>query len=231
MTWRLQLTHRFSSKLTAKISTLYSHTTRLFVVNPVIEPGGAGSLLLSNRGSSRYHEYEFTVDYRAGEEATFSMSYVRSDSRGDLNTTDNIFVPLEVPVIRPDVYASLPSDVPNRLTGFGLIKMPWGFTLSPAVDLHSGFPYSNVDVLQNYAGEANSQRYPIFFELNWRIYRDFPLPFHIHPGHKFRFGVYSINTTGRQNPTAVYNNITSPMFGQFTGLGKRVNGIVIEFAD
>lgn len=231
MTWRLQLSHRFSSKVTAKFSTLYSHTTRLFVINPFTQPVGTGTLQLSNGGTSRYHEYEFTVDYKAGENANLSMSYVRSSSRGDLNTTDNIFVPLEIPVIRPDVYANLPSDVPNRLTGFGLFKLPWGITLSPSVDLHSGFPYSNIDVLHNYAGEANGQRYPIFFSLNWRVYKDFPLPFHIHRGHNFRFGIYSINTTGRQNPTAVYNNITSPMFGQFTGFGKRVNGIVIEFAD
>jgi hypothetical protein len=230
MTWRVQLTHHFSQKLTAKFSTLYSHTTRLFVINPVDQPDGTGLTRLSNRGSSRYHEYEFTVDYRAGENANLSMSYVRSNSRGDLNTTDNIFVPLEVPVIRADVYANLPSDVPNRLTGFGLFKLPWDITLSPSVDLHSGFPYSNVDELHNYAGEPNGQRYPIFFSLNWRIYKDFPLPFHIHPGHTFRFGLYSINTTSRHNPTAVYNNITSPMFGHFNGLDKRINGIVIEFS-
>lgn len=230
LTWRAQLTHHFSRKLTAKFSTLYSHTTRLFVINPVVEPGGAGFMQLSNRGSSRYHEYEFTVDYKAGENTNLSMSYVRSSSRGDLNTTDNIFVPLETPVIRPDVYANLPSDVPNRLTGFGLFKLPWDITLSPSVDLHSGFPYSNIDELHNYVGEPNGQRYPIFFSLNWRMYKDFPLPFHIHRGHTFRFGIYSINTTSRLNPTAVYNNITSPMFGHFTGFNKRVNGIVIEFS-
>ena len=230
LTWRVQLTRHFSQKLTAKFSTLYSHTTRLFVINPVSQPDGSGLMQLSNRGSSRYHEYEFTVDYRAGENARLSMSYVRSNSRGNLNTTDNIFVPLEVPVIRPDVYANLPSDVPNRLTGFGLFKLPWDITLSPSVDLHSGFPYSNLDELHNYAGEPNGQRYPIFFSLNWRIYKDFPLPFHIHRGHTFRFGLYSINTTGRPNPTAVYNNITSPMFGNFNGFDKRINGIVIEFS-
>jgi hypothetical protein len=231
LTWRAQLTRHFSQKLTAKFSTLYSHTTRLFVIDPVSEPDGSGTMLLSNRGSSRYHEYEFTVDYRAGEDANLSMSYVRSSTQGNLNTTDNIFVPLEIPVIRPDVYASLPSDVPNRLTGFGLFKLPWDLTLSPSVDLHSGFPFSNIDELHNYEGEPNGQRYPIFFSLNWRLYKDFPLPFHIHRGHTFRFGIYSINTTSRHNPTAVYNNITSPMFGQFAGFGKRINGIVIEFSD
>jgi hypothetical protein len=230
VTWRAQISHRFSSKVSAKVSTLYSNTSRLFVINPIVHPNGTGALLLANRGASRYHEYEFTVDYRAGENADLSMSYVRSNSRGDLNTTDNIFVPLEVPVIRPDMYANLPSDIPNRLSGFGLFKLPWGITLSPSVDLHSGFPYSNVDVLHNYVGEPNTERYPIYFSLNWRVYKDLPLPFHLHPGHKFRFGIYSIDTTGRQNPTAVYNNITSPLFGQFTGLEKRINGIVIEFS-
>ncbi len=230
LTWRLQLTHRFSRKITAKISTLYSSTHKLFVINPFSPPAGTSSLLLTNSGSSRYHESEFHLDYRAGENADMSLSYVRSSSRGDLNTTDNVFVPIEVPVIRPDVYSNLPSDVPNRLTGFGLFKLPWGITLSPSVDLHSGFPYSNIDLLHNYVGEANSQRYPIFFSLNWRIYKDFPIPFHIHPGHTFQLGIYSIDTTGRQNPTAIYNNITSPFFGQFTGLGKRINGIVIEFS-
>jgi Carboxypeptidase regulatory-like domain/TonB dependent receptor-like, beta-barrel len=230
MTWRAQLSRRFTKKLTAKFSTLYSHTTRLFVINPFTQPDGTGIMMLSNRGSSRYHEYEFTMDYRAGEDTDLSMSYVRSNGRGNLNTTDNIFVPLEIPVIRPDVYANLPSDVPNRLTGFGSFKLPWKITLSPSIDLHSGFPYSDIDELHNYVGEPNGQRYPIFFSLNWRIYKDFPLPFHIHRGHTFRFGIYSVNTTSRRNPTAVYNNITSPMFGQFTGLDKRINGIVIEFS-
>jgi Carboxypeptidase regulatory-like domain len=231
LTWRAQLSRRFSKKVTAKFSTLYSHTTRLFVINPVTQPDGTGTMILSNGGSSRYHEYEFTVDYRAGENADLSMSYVRSEGRGDLNTTDNIFVPLEIPVIRPDVYANLPSDVPNRLTGFGLFNLPWKITLSPSIDLHSGFPYSNIDEIHNYVGEPNGQRYPIFLSLNWRVYKDFPLPFHIHRGHTFRFGIYSVNTTSRRNPTAVYNNITSPLFGQFTGLDKRINGIVIEFTE
>lgn len=233
LTWRVQLSHRFSRTLSAKISTLYSHSTRLFTIDPISQPDSKGLMLLSNRGSSRYHEYEFTVNYRPDENADVSLSYVRSSSRGDLNTVGSVFVPFEDPLIRPDVYANLPSDIPNRLTGYGMIKLPWGITLSPSVDLHSGFPYSNVDVLDNYVKEEkpNTHRYPIYFSLNWAVYKDFPLPFHIHPGHKFRLGIWSVNTTGRHNPTAVYNNITSPYFGQFTGLGKRINGFVIGFAD
>jgi Carboxypeptidase regulatory-like domain/TonB dependent receptor-like, beta-barrel len=229
LTWRLQLSRRIARRVTAQASTLYSHTFKTFVIDPLTDPAGA-MLMLSNQGAARYHEYEFTVDYRPSESANLSLSYVRSSSQGNLNTVDDIFAPFQQPVIRPDAYGNLPSDVPNRLTGFGSFKLPWGITLSPSVDLHSGFPYSNVDVLQNYVGIPNSQRYPIFFSLNWRVYKDLPLPFHIHRGHKFRLGIYSIDTTGRQNPTAVYNSIVSPYFGQFTGLDKRINGIIIEFS-
>jgi hypothetical protein len=85
-------------------------------------------------------------------------------------------------------------------------------------------------VLQNYVGIPNSQRYPIFLSLNWRVYKDLPLPFHIHRGHTFRLGIYSLDTTGHPNPMAVFNNNASPQFGQFTGFGKRINGIIIEFS-
>ena len=230
LTWRVQITRRLSRHLNLEASTLYSHTSRVFVINPVTSPDAA-MLMLSNQGSSRYHEYEFTMNYRPSENADLSLSYVRSSSRGNLNTIDDIFVPFQVPVIRPDAYAKLPSDVPNRLTGFGNFKLPWGLTLSPSVDLHSGFPYSNVNLLQDYVGKPNSERYPIYFSLNWRIYKTLPIPFHIHPGHTFRLGIYSLNTTSHRNPTAVYNNIVSPYFGNFTGRNKRINGIIIEFSN
>jgi len=44
------------------------------------------------------------------------------------------------------------------------------------LNIHTGFPYSNVDVLQNYAGRPNGQRFPTFVSLDMRVYRDFHLP-------------------------------------------------------
>jgi TonB dependent receptor-like, beta-barrel len=230
LTWRFELSHRFTRRLTATMSGLYSHTRRLFVVDSVLQPNG-GLLRLSNVGSSLYREFEASLNYAVGENAGLSLSYVRSGARGDLNTTDGLFVPFEAPVIQPDAYAALPSDIPNRLTGFGLFKLPWELRLSPSVVLSSGFPYSDIDTLHDYVGVPDSRRYPNFFSLSWRVYRDFHLPFRILRHRKFRFGVYSINTTDRQDPTAVYNNITSPYFGRFTGFDKRIDGLVIESAD
>jgi hypothetical protein len=102
------------------------------------------------------------------------------------------------------------------------------------VDVHSGFAYSNLDVLQNYAGTPNGQRYPTFFSLDAQVYRDFPLhlPFVGHNSkHKLRLGAYTINMTNHHNFNDVYNNITSPLFGEFVGFQRRTDGFILSFVD
>jgi Carboxypeptidase regulatory-like domain len=231
LTWRLEADRRVGSKVLVRLSFLQSRTFNIFVIDPLVPASGNPTLQLSNTGSSRYHEYEASVRFHPGERTDLTVSYVHSRSRGDLNSVNDIFVPFEQPVIRPNTVAYLPSDVPDRLTALGRFSLPLNITLIPALDLHSGFPYSDVGVLQNYAGLPNSLRFPVYFSADWRVYRDFPLPFGLHKGHKFRFGIYSVNTTGRQNPHDVFNSTASPMFGRFTGLAKRTNGIVIGFAE
>ena len=230
LTWRVEADRHLGSKVQLRLSFLKSRTFNEFVIDP-LSSATQPMLVLANTGSARYHEYEASLQYRAGERSDLQVSYVHSRSHGDLNTVNELYVPFQQPVIRPNFVAFLPSDIPDRLIALGKFKLPHDFTIVPAFDLHSGFPYSNVDVFQNYQGTPNSQRYPIYFSVDWRIYRDFALPFGIHKGHKFRLGIYSVNTTGRKNPNAVYNNITSSMFGNFAGLGKRINGIVIGFAE
>jgi Carboxypeptidase regulatory-like domain/TonB dependent receptor-like, beta-barrel len=226
--WQVEADHRFPHQLLVRFSYLSSRTFNEFVVTPALSSSGGPLLMLINSGHSRYHDVEVSVRYHPSDKADITFAYLHSRSRGDLNTVSEIYVPFEQPVIRPDTYTSLYADVPDRLTALGTFHLPWQVTLVPAVDLHTGFPYSNVDVFQNYAGIPNGLRYPTYFSLNWSIFREFPVPFH--KGHKFRFGVYSVNTTSRQNPNDVYNNIASPLFGTFTGLDKRVNGIIIGFA-
>ncbi len=231
LTWRLEVDRRLNPAMNLQFSYMNSRSFNVFVIDPTLLAGTGPALLLSNRGMSRYNEYEAAWHYHPGPRADLTVSYIHSHAHGDLNTISQIYVPFELPVIRPNLYARLASDVPDRVTALGTFKLPWAITFSTAVDLHSGFPYSNLTVFSDYQGQPNSLRYPVYFSLDWRIYKDFPLPFHIHRGHKFRFGIYSINTTDRHNPTAVYNNFTSPLFGTFTGLGKRVDGIVISFSE
>jgi len=102
-----------------------------------------------------------------------NVSYIWSRARGDLNTVSSVFLAFEQPVIRPDVSGILPSDVPNRVVSWGVFHLPWSLTVSPVVDVHTGFPYSNVDVLQDYAGLPNGSRFPTFFSADAQVYRDF----------------------------------------------------------
>jgi hypothetical protein len=183
---------------------------------------------LAPTGGSRYHEFEASVHYRSGERSELNASYVRSHARGDLNTLSDIYVPFEAPVIRTDVTGNLASDIPNRLVSWGTFSLPCNLTVSPVVDVHSGLPYSNVDVRQNYVGRANGQRFPTFFSLDLKVYREFRLDLRGMRNRKLRIGVYTLNLTNHSNWLDVYNNVTSPYFGHLVGMQHRVNGLVID---
>jgi hypothetical protein len=218
-----------------RISYIYSRTRDLFVVNPIPGVFGSASLLgLFATGQANYHEFEATLHFQPVHHADLNLSYIWSRARGDLNTVSSIFLPFEQPVIRPNVSGILPSDVPNRVVSWGVFHLPWSLTVSPVVDVHTGFPYSNVDVLQNYAGLPNGPRFPTFFSVDVQVYRDFHLrlPFPERGRkHKVRVGLYSINLTNHGNFNDVYNNVSSPFFGQFTGFQRRVDGFILSFAD
>jgi Carboxypeptidase regulatory-like domain/TonB dependent receptor len=234
-TWNVEVEREIRRNINFRLSYLDSQTQNLFVVDPIINlSGGRSMLALTSTGTSRYRRVEATVSAQPSEHTNLNVSYTWSRARGDLNALSDTFVPFEQPVIRPNVSGILPSDVPNRLLTWGAFDLPWKLKFSPVVDVHTGLPYSNVDVLQNYVGVPNSLRFPIFFSLDGRIYREFPLvmPFIGRSNKKkFRFGVYSLDLTNRLNPHDVFSNVTSPLFGQFAGFHRRIDGLVIEIVN
>jgi hypothetical protein len=231
----IEIDRQLWSTATLRVSWLYSQTRNLFIVNPVTGVFGADGLLgLFNTGAANYHEFEATLHFQPVRHADLNISYIWSRARGDLNTAPNILLPFEQPVIRPNVSGILPSDVPNRLVSWGQFHLPLSLTVTPVVDVHTGFPYSNVDVLQNYAGLPNGQRFPTFFSLDAQAYRDFHLhlPFTERGSrHKVRVGLYSINLTNHRNFHDVYNNEASPFFGRFTGFQRRLDGFILSFGN
>ncbi len=231
-TWNAEVERQIRRNVNVRVSYLDSHTDNLFVVNPVINPGGTSLLALTSAGTSQYRQAEVLVHYQPQPRADVNVSYVWSRARGDLNTLSDTFVPFQAPVIRPDVSGILESDVPQRLVAWGVVKLFWGLTLSPVADVHTGLPYSDVDALQNYVGTPNGQRFPTFFSLDARIYKDvtvrWPFKKGEKKGRKMRFGLYSLNITNHQNNHDVYNNVTSPLFGDLRGDARRFDGLVID---
>ncbi len=231
--WDVEFEHEVNKKFSFRLLYLETYTYDLFVVDRAINPaGGNGLLALQNNGNATYHEAQATAHYSPNEKVDLTVSYTWSRGRGDLNTVSDTLVPFATPVIRPDVSGVLPSDVPQRVVASGLFRLPKKLVFSPVVDVHSGLPYSNIDVLQDYVGVPDSQHFPTYFSADIKIYREFPL--HAFPfmerikNRRIRIGIYSTDITNRHNPHDVYNNITSPLFGVFAGPQKRIDGIVLD---
>ena len=237
-TWNIESETSIRKNITIRLSYYETHTDDLFLVNPILPASGTnGFLALENTGSAHYRQAQATARYSPSQKAEANVSYSWSRARGDLNTLSDTFIPFQIPVIRPNVYGVQPSDIPNRLLAWGFVHLPfWSLVFSPVVDMHSGFAYSNVDVFQNYVGVPNSLRFPTYFSLDVKVYRDFPIhiPFKERPTgkvRKIRIGVYSLDVTNRQNPHDVFSNVTSPLFGQFDGFQRRFTGLAIGLGE
>ena len=235
LTWNAEADHELRRNVFLRVGYIDSHTTYLFVVNPFTTTLPAPSFLgLTNTGSTHYREAETTAHFTVRGSNEVSASYIWSKTRGDLNNLSGVMIPFEQPVIRPNVYGILPYDVPSRVVAWGIFSLPRGFKFSPIADMHSGYPYSSIDVLQNYVGTPNGQRFATFFSLDVKFFREFAVPFigsEHGKRHHVRLGFYSLNVTNHGNFNAVYNNVASPNFGQFAGFLDRRDGAVIDFVD
>jgi hypothetical protein len=228
-TWNTEFDQEIRPDIVARVSFLASKTYNEFTVNPETLSPTSGLLLLSNLGASRYHEFEATLRARPSDKVDFNISYVNSQARGDLNTMGAVYVPYEQPVIEPDLFGTLPTNVPDRVVTWGRFKLPRKFTVSPLLDWHSGFPFSICDDLQNYVGPPNSRRLPTFLSLDLQTTKDFQLPFI--PWlrkHGLRGGFRVFNLTNHGNYRDVYSTVTSPYFGDYAGFLHRFYSVSLD---
>ena len=229
LTWNVELDQEIRPNLIARVNYLSSRSYEEFIISPLYNASPDPLMLLSNTGSSRYHELETTLRVKVREDADINISYVESLARGDLNTLSAVFVPFEQPVIRPNFFSTLPSNVPNRVITWGRIKVPWDITAGPVLDLHTGFPYSSVDLLQNYVGTPNSLRFPTYFSLDLQLAKDFRM--RLIPwarNHKFRGAMRIFNITDYGNYRDVHNNVDSAYFRQFAGFQHRFFDVALD---
>jgi Carboxypeptidase regulatory-like domain/TonB-dependent Receptor Plug Domain len=229
ITWSLEADREIRPDIVARVSYVSSRTYDEFILNPLPLRSSGPTLLMNNTGGSRYYELESTLRYHPSEKVDVNFSYVHSLARGDLNTLGSIYVPFEQPVIRPNFFASLPSNVPDRVVTWGRFQFPRELTISPLLDVHTGFPYSALDDLQNYVGSPNSRRFPTFASLDLQINKNFSV--NLTPWlrkHKFEISVQVYNLTNTTNPRDVYNVIDSPYFGHFVGLQHRFYDVMLD---
>jgi Carboxypeptidase regulatory-like domain len=234
-TWNVEGEAPLRKSISLQVGYYETHTVNLFVLDPILPlTGTSGFMVLENTGSSNYRQAKITVHYRPSERNELNISYTWSRARGDLNTLADTFLPVQAPVIRPNAYGVLPSDIPNRVLAWGYVTLPKKLVFTPVVDVHTGFPYSNVDVLQNYVGVPDSLRFPVYFSLDVKLSRDFMVPFSLKENAKRRkinIGIFSLDVTNRLNPHDVFNNVISPLFGVFAGFPRRLTGLDINLTE
>ena len=230
LTWNLETDHEFRPHVVLRLVYLSSQNLHGYILDPLQFGASNAALLLASGGNSRYHEFESTLRLIPREDIQFNISYVHSLGRGDLNALEQIYVPFEQPVIRPDFYSILPSDVPNRLITWGRVDTHlWGIQAGPLFDVHTGFPYSAVDVVQDYVGRPNSLRLPTFLALDLKLGKEFTLPLPWLRRHRIRGYLTVFNLTNHLNPRDVFNNVASPIFGHVAGFQHRSYDTGMDF--
>ncbi len=179
--------------------------------DPATDTGG---YLLSGTGAARYRQVEATARYQLkGQSSQLNFSYVYSRARGDLNDFNNYLSSFPAPIIRSNQVADLPASLPDRFLAWAVVRLPAAFRIAPVVEYRSGFPYSTLNVFQDYAGIPNSSRFPHFFSLDFRVSKDI----RVSPKYSVRLSLSGFNLTNHFNPEAVHANIADPAFGYFFG--------------
>ena len=220
--WSLQLDRRVGKHLTLRTGYLRRSTQDLPIVVPKTRNNGKGLLILKSDGIARYDEVELLALYDSNRFHNWTISYTWSKAQGSLNTSDNILGDFPAIVVRPNVYSTLPFDIPHRFLSYGEIKMPHGIVVMPALEIRSGFPFSFVDERLNFVGAPNHSRFPTYLSLDSTILKSFTMPV---LDKKVRAGVIVFNITDHFNPRDVQNNLNSLHAGQFfNSLGISVRG-------
>lgn len=216
-TWNLQVEHAFSPWLHLRGVYSDNRSVGLVIFEPSTLPSG-NEIVLNGNGSSRYRQAEVTAKFNWRDGQQLVVSYTRSRAAGSLNSFDGYLGNFPNPLVRPNIYAHLPGDIPNRLLLWGSVNIRRPrVQILPMVEYRTGFPYSNLDSLQNYVGVPNSARYPSFFSLDARVVRDFK----VSPKYTVRLSLTALNLTNHFNALAVHSNIDDPQFGVFFGTYHR----------
>jgi hypothetical protein len=225
LAFNLELSRDLGHGLLLRLGYLQREGRDEYIVEPFADLNGIPTLLLASRGRSRYREFQATANYHFREDNFLNISYVHSESAGDLNNFQEFFSNFENPIIRQNASSRLQFDVPDRLLIWGEIGLFWGVRWAPVLDVHTGFAFSLVDEEQNFVGARNhGGRFPTFANLDSQIFKDFKVKA-FGKKRRIRVGVKLFNILNHFNPRDVQQNIDAAnTLGFFNSRGRLVRG-------
>lgn len=224
--WNVELDREITPSLLLRLGYLQREDRDKYIVEQFDNIAGVPTVLLEPRGRSRYREFQIVANYRFRETSFLNLSYVHSESAGDLNVFEDYFGNYQDPLIRPNQRARLSQDVPDRFLVWGEIKLLYGIWYAPILDLHSGFPFSALDEEQNYVGARNQAgRLPVFATFDSQVWKDFRVKV---KGkiRTLRVGLRVFNVLDHFNPRDVQENVDAfNAGGLYNSRGRIYRGI------
>ena len=195
--WNLELEHSIGQVLMIRIKYLQSLAQDMLTIQPELIQN-QHALVLGSSGAARTRQYEFTA--RIGSEAKrqFFFSYVRQNARGDINDANTYIGNFPFPVVRQDLIASLPSEIPNRFLLWGACGFSRKIRVIPHIEYRNGFPYQPTNVLEQYVASSSGPQYrfPRYFSFDLRVSKDIQ----ISRKHAIRLSASLLNLTNHVNP-------------------------------
>jgi hypothetical protein len=218
LSWNVEAERPLNRLLMLRVKYLQSWAQGLITLQPRVVQNQS-ALVLGSSGSARTRQFEFTARIGAESRRQFFFSYVRQFAHGDISTTNPYVGDFPFPVVRQNLRASLPSEIPNRFLLWGVYRLPWKMQVSPQVEFRNSFPYQPTNVFQQYlaAMSAAQPRFPKYFSLDLRVSKDFQ----VSKKYAVRFSGSFLNLTNHFNALDVHANIADPQFGQFFGNYQR----------
>ena len=215
--WNVDIEHKFSRRLALHAGYSVDNSDSLILLLPEATTVPHTSALdLRDLGRSRYRQLELgsRMQWHEGE---LSLSYIHSSARGDMNEFDTFLGSFPVPIVPDNRFSTLPTDMPNRLLGFGQFKLPKKISITPLVEVRDGFSYQVRDILQNFV-PGPATRLSRYFSADARIAKDFQVT----GKYILTVAIGGTNLTNHFNALAVHANTADPQFGtQFGSYGRR----------
>ncbi|MGH9788112.1 MAG: TonB-dependent receptor [Candidatus Acidiferrales bacterium] len=223
--FNVELDREVTKNLLVRIGYLQREGRDEYIVEPFADLSGVPTLLLEARGRSRYRELQFLANYRFRENSFLNISYVHSESAGDLNAFQEYFGNYENPILRANERSRLRYDVPDRFLVWGEVELLYGVYWAPVLEVRSGFAFSRVDAERNFIGARNhGGRFPTFTSLDSQFWRDFRVKA-FGKVRTFRAGIRIFNLLGHFNPRDVQENVDAfNSGGFFNGRGRLYRG-------
>jgi hypothetical protein len=222
-TWDVAYEYRWTSSFSVHASLLERHGSHELILEP-FQSLSAGTLLLSSDGTSHYRNLEVGFHFSHSNSADINASYSRAFAEGDLNTFANYFDTMLWPVVTPNQYGPLATDVPHRFLARSRILPTPAWLIVAIADWRTGLPYSIVNEYLDFVGPRNTARMPNYFRLDLGLEHRF---------HIFKFqpwiGVRAYNALNNSLPADVQANISSPQFGSLYNSQFRQYRLQVRF--